>query len=121
MSFLEKHRNAVIRLADQESKYNDITSKGQCFHGKSDHEKSTGDKRKFFNCAIHQREGIKHGTSDCSEFKKITVYEKLEALKSINACFRCFDDHRRNECQVNESCINCGKDNHHVLMCREEK
>ena len=120
MSFLEKHRNAVIRLADQESKHNDKQSKGQSFHGKSKADKSSGDSRKFFKCAAHPRDGIKHGTSECSEFKKLTVYEKLEALKSINACFRCFGDHRRNKCQVNESCLNCGKDNHHVLMCREE-
>lgn len=123
MSFLERHRDTVIRLAERDNKYDD-KSTGQSFHGQSDIDDkrfSGSTKRKFFMCAVHCREGFKHATSECTDFKKLEYKKKLEALRNINACFRCFGDHMKYQCQNKTPCTNCGKNNHHLLLCKYDK
>ena len=124
MSFLERHRDTVIRLAERDS-FRDDKSTSQSFHGQSgvNDKKSTSNssKRKFFDCAVHCREGLKHTTSECSEFKKLEYKKKLEALRNINACFRCFGDHMRQQCQSKTACAKCGRNNHHYLLCNNDK
>ena len=73
---------------------------------------------KFYACAYHCKDGIKHKTQDCSAFKKLDLNEKLTALKKVRACFKCFGNHARNSCKSSASCSLCGKSNHHTLMCR---
>lgn len=123
MSFLERHRDTVIRLAERDNKYGD-KSTGQSFHGQSgmdDKRSSGGTKHKFFMCAVHCKEGLKHTTSECTEFKKLDYRKKLEALKNISACFRCFGDHMRYQCKNKTPCASCGKINHHILLCKGDK
>ena len=124
MSFLERHRDTVIRLAERDSNHDD-KSASQSFHGQSgvDDKKSSNNssKRKFFGCAVHCREGLKHTTSECSDFKKLEYKKKLEALRNINACFRFLGDHMRQQCQNKTTCVNCGRNNHHYILCRNDK
>lgn len=77
---------------------------------------------KYFPCAFtgHRKDSVKHCTDDCKEFGKLSVQDKYELIKQINACFVCFGDHRRQQCPNKRTCSTCGKDGHHQLLCKRE-
>ena len=127
MSFLERHRDTVMRLTEHDERCDDLGAR-QSFHGHTDTldtdthtDTGRSNKKKFFKCAVHCREGFKHSTHECAEFKKLEYKLKLEALKNVNACFRCFGDHMRYQCQNKLPCSSCGKTNHHHLLCKQEE
>ena len=57
------------------------------------------EKPKFYKCAVHRIDTCKHATSQCSEFKKLTLKEKSAAIRSAGACYRCFGAHMKNKCR----------------------
>ena len=44
---------------------------------------------------------------------------KYELFKQIDACFKCFGNHRRQDCPKKESCT-CGSNQHHQLLCERK-
>ena len=85
---------------------------------------STGSRgTKFYKCAYpeHRKDKINHTTSECKEFQKLPVSGKqgrYEVLKQVNACFKCFGNHKKQDCPKKDPCPTCGSQSHHVLLCR---
>ena len=127
MKFLEREREAVARLAEHQSrrrrvpdqpKVTEHRSKGSAFYG------SSQDVKKFYHCAFHRKDTIKHTTGNCKEFQKLSIVKKYEVLKQVRACFICFGDHMKQRCPNKKSCSLCGNEGHHPLLCQsttEEK
>ena len=74
MRFLEREREAVSRLAENQPKKkripdpprgSDHRSKSSTNHG------SSQNTRQFYQCAVHRKDSIKHSTSECKEFEKL--------------------------------------------------
>ena len=127
MKFLESEREAVSRLAEkQQSKSSTETAKGAGRgKGQTHHSNTTGtpkSKKQYFQCAYpaHRKDTVKHTSEECKEFQKLGVNGKegkLELLKQVSACFKCFGNHLRSKCPSNQLCSKCGSDKHHVLLC----
>jgi hypothetical protein len=129
MKFLCTERASVVRLADTQKKKGEQTS-----HKSSSFSTAVNDTKSNMNsatgkpamtahkgkpsCAVH-KDASKHKTSDCSEFKKLSLDEKYNVLRSVHACFKCFGYHRREQCKSKVFCDNCKKTNHLTLMCKQ--
>ena len=128
MKFLERERDAVARLAENQPrpKRTPWASK-ESDHGKSLTHHGTGtsqDRKQYYHCAFHRKDTIKHMTSDCKEFRKLPISGeggKYELLKQMNACFICFGHHRREKCPNEKTCSYCGSEGHHFLLCKSER
>ena len=44
--------------------------------------------------------------------------ERYEVLKQVNVCFKCFGNHKKQECPKKDPCPTCGSQLHHVLLCK---
>ena len=139
MMFLNNVRDTVRRLAEkqaplkrgeQKNEKKSNTNSTETKESKTEEQSGShngsghGEERKksdikFFDCAIHQKESIKHKTKDCDAFKKLSMDEKLSALKSVRACFRCFGNHHRKFCKAKDPCNVCGRLNHNSLLCKD--
>ena len=42
-------------------------------------------------------------------------------LKEVNACFKCFGNHRKHNCPKKDTCSSCGSNQHHTLLCIPQK
>jgi hypothetical protein len=118
MKFLEREREAVARLAESQP----LKKKFSKQHYQAS---ATGRSAKFYQCAYpaHRKDNINHTTSECKEFQKLPVsgkQGKYEVLKQINACFKCFGNHKRQECPKKGPCPACGSQLPHVLLCKEK-
>ncbi|CAB4007150.1 Hypothetical predicted protein [Paramuricea clavata] len=72
---------------------------------------------------IAEKDSISHTTSECKEFQKLPVSGKegkYELLKQIDACFKCFGNHRRLDCPKKVPCP-CGSGQHHQLLCESKR
>ena len=79
---------------------------------------------KYPKCAYpsHRKDTINHTTAECKEFHKLPISGKngkYELLKQIDTCFKCFGNHRRQDCPKKESCT-CGSSQHHQLLCERK-
>ena len=73
-------------------------------------------------CAVHKGGGAgNHTTEKCFTFSKMSGDEKINVLKEVNACFRCFLYHPRGRCRYREPCGVCRKQGHHTLLCMTNK
>ncbi len=99
MTFLEKERAVVARLAE-----NQVPKKrGDQWAGGSHHTERGNKPRVYHKCAFptHRKDTIKHTTEQCKEFQKLLVSGKdgkYELLKQVNACFICFGHHKKQDC-----------------------
>ncbi|XP_048579343.1 uncharacterized protein LOC125560937 [Nematostella vectensis] len=129
MKFLETEREAVARLAEKQH----LPPKRAKSIGRGRGQTHLGDgagtpksKKEFFQCAYpsHRKDTIKHKTQDCKEFQRLDIYGKggkLDVLKQVNACFKCFSDHLRSKCPSTRLCSKCQSGDHHVLLCKAQK
>ena len=127
MRFLEREREAVSRLAENQPKKkrtpdpprgSDHRSKSSTNHG------SSQNTRQFYQCAVHRKDSIKHSTSECKEFEKLPITGtggKYEVLKQVKACFICFGDHMKQRCPNKKPCSSCGSEGHHLLLGQSTK
>ena len=114
MDFLTEERNVVARLVDQDiEKKTDLSARTESYLA----EDSDGIS-KYRKCAVH-KDDARHSTVECREFQNLSRPDKLEALRSIGACFRCFGPHLRSQCKVRNPCSTCNGTGHHVLLCRD--
>ena len=128
MEFLDRERGAVARLAENQTKRKKNTEVPlkAVERGRSLTHHNTGTsqtKKQYFQCAYHKKENIKHKTSDCKEFQKLPIDGKggkYEHLRQVNACFICFGNHARKNCPNKQPCERCGKEDHHILLCKSE-
>ena len=116
MKFLEREREAVSRLAESQ-----LVKK--LFPRQQYHTSAGSQGTKFYKCAYpaHRKDKINHTTSECKEFQKLPVSGKqgrYEVLKQVNACFKCFGNHKKQDCPKKDPCPTCGSQSHHVLLCR---
>ena len=111
MKYLDGEREAVAQIAEvQPNRKRKITY----------HARQQGSKR-YYRCAYpsHRKDNINHTTEECKEFQKLPVSGKngkYELLKQINACFKCFGNHRRQDCPKKDGC-SYGSLKHHQLLC----
>ena len=116
MKFLEREREAVSRLAESQP----VKKR---FPRQQYHTSAGCQGTKFYKCAYpaHRKDKINHTTSECKEFQKLPVSGKqgrYEVLKQVNACFKCFGNHKKQDCPKKDPCTTCGSQSHHVLLCR---
>lgn len=71
-----------------------------------------------YQCVIHNDTKVGHVTANCPDFVKLERRVKFDVLKGARVCFRCFGNHSRHSCKVNDKCSLCGFTNHHVLLCK---
>ena len=118
MKFLNREREAIARLAESQP----VKKKFARQH----YQTSAGSRStKFYKCAYpaHRKDHINHTTSECKEFQKLPVSGKqgrYEVLKQVNACFKCFGNHKKQECPRKDPCPTCGSQLHHILLCKEK-
>ncbi|GBN01596.1 hypothetical protein AVEN_190148-1, partial [Araneus ventricosus] len=55
-----------------------------------------------------------HSLSTCSQFRRLSVWDRAEVVKRNNLCFRCFSPHKLNECRSVENCF-CLKPHHRMI------
>ena len=124
MRFLSEQRITVSRLAEQQSTTKKSTSHSSV--SRNPHSKSqsrsqpTPQPQSRPKCVMHKTPSCQHYTEDCAEFQKLTIEEKKATLRSVHACFRCFQYHRRDLCKAREPCIKCQSRRHHTLMCNPD-
>ena len=128
MKFLEREREAAARLAEYQQRRRrtlEVPKTGDRGKGLTHHGTGTGhDRRQLYQCAFHQRDTVKHKTSDCKEFQKLPISGeggKFELLKKVNACFVCFGNHPQQKCPNKKPCSLCESEKHHFLLCKSEK
>ena len=86
MTFLERERSVVARLAE-----NQQPKKRERWSGYSNHvEGGNKSQRGYYKCAFptHRKDTIKHTTEQCKEFNKLPISGKegkYELLKQVNA------------------------------------
>ena len=118
MTFLERERSVVARLAE-----NQQPKKRERWSGYSNHvEGGNKSQRGYCKCAFptHRKDTIKHTTEQCKEFNKLPISGKegkYELLKQVNACFKCFGNHKKQNCSKKVPCPSCGSNQHHPLLC----
>jgi len=117
MQFLFRERASVVRLAEQQPKKK-VHQSGS-FATSNDKSKPAANGQKGKPCCVVHKETSKHKTSECSEFKKLPLDDKYNALRNFHACFRCFGYHRRDQCKSKVYCDLCKKHGHLTLMCKQ--
>ena len=75
--------------------------------------------KKYYKCVFptHQKDNINHTTEECKEFQKLPISRKngkYQLLKEINACYKCFGNHLRQNCTSKVRC-NCDSTRHKML------
>jgi len=125
MKFLERERETVARLAENQVKRKrNLEVFKVADRGKGQTHLGTGtsqNKKKYYQCAYHKKDSIKRTTSECKEFQKLPTSGtggKYELLKRVNASFICFGDHPRKNCPNKQPCKSCGGEEHHPLLCK---
>lgn len=121
MKFLEREREAVAQLAEYQPRRKRMPEMGERSKGLTHHGMGAGQVKRYYHCAFHRKDTIKHTTSDCKEFQKLPINGeggKFELLKQMNACFICFGDHPQQKCPNKKPCSLCGGDKHHFLLCK---
>ena len=124
MKFMEREREAVAKLAENQPakkrlpRFERSRVKGQQYQSNA---ASQGGK--FYKCAFpaHRKDNTNHKTCECNEFRKLEVSGKqgrYELLKQVNACFKCFGNHKRQDCPKTDPCSSCGSKSHHQLLCK---
>ena len=78
---------------------------------------------KFNKCAYpaHRKDNINNTTNECKEFQKLPLSGKqgrYEVLKQVNAFFKCFGNHKKQDCPKNDPWPTCESQLHHVLLCK---
>ena len=66
-----------------------------------------------------ERGNLNHTTEECKKFQKLPISGKngkYQLLKEINACYKCFGNHLRQNCPSNVRC-NCDSTHHHKMLC----
>ena len=134
MSFLNQERSVFSRLAEQQStdannnrksyshaQSTSVGSSSKKGNSLSQSGESNTPRIKYYKCAVHKNEKGKHSTEQCRDFQALPHLKKLDALRGVGACFRCFRDHRRAACKENKPCLKCDLLNHHTLLCRKDK
>lgn len=116
MGFLQNERRTFSGLAGQQEFESTRRGRGVSSHATAD-DKSVW-KPRFYKCVVHKSES-KHTTADCNVFQNLEWQEKRETLMGVGACFICFGNHLRVECEVQNSCAECGVEDHHTLLCRK--
>jgi len=112
MKFLRIERSAVARLAENSKR----SASGQSHFAQD----STSEKKaRSFSCAVHKEGKVKHTTSECRDFLKLSLDDKYECLKKVRACFNCLGLHRRDRCTIKTSCKICSKQGHHYTLCKK--
>ena len=91
MEFLEDEREAVARMGEVQPR----RKKRNTFH--AENQGSNQGTKKYYKCVYHsnRKDVINHTTEECKEFHKLSVKEKYELLKQVNAHFHCFGNHGR--------------------------
>ena len=113
MQFLSTERSSVIRLAESGNKKS-FQSKVHTVISKD----STVAKPSKSNCAVHTGEKVTHNTTNCRDFKNMTLSKRYEVLRENHACFKCFGNHRKDHCKAKIICNICKKKGHNTLLCR---
>ncbi|GBM74711.1 hypothetical protein AVEN_274847-1 [Araneus ventricosus] len=67
---------------------------------------------KNVNCVLCKR--VSHYLSACSQFRRLSVWDRAEVVKRNNLCFRCFLPHKLNECRSVKNCF-CLKPHHRMI------
>ena len=118
MEFLIQERATLSRIAESQKR---TKEKGHCHTVNI--KQATGRVGNTVSCVIPSHKEGKHKTAFCREFKRLTIGERYSKVKDAHACFRCFGNHKGENCPSDKSCGKCGKQNHHTLLCRkpEEK
>ena len=114
LEFLRIERSASLRISENTSHARVRVNHADRVRPQStvgDEQQPRGDK-----CALPGHDG--HTTAECSEFKNLDVDARYEALKRVQACFRCFLYHRRRDCPSEGPCPACNRGMHHELLCR---
>ena len=113
MVFLAEERGIITRLVGSSptSKRNSSVSHQTNFDADLSLE--------YSECAVHGSGDVGHSTADCGVFQELSRSEKFEKLRSVKACFRCFGNHLRSNCQARDPCDICGKIGHHTLLCMD--
>ncbi|CAB3984060.1 Hypothetical predicted protein [Paramuricea clavata] len=123
MNFLDRERSVVARLAEnQHSKKrgnDNVRGYSKTYHVERG---AKHGQRTYYKCAFptHRKDTINHTTEQCKDFQKLSISGKngrYELLKQINACFKCFGNHRKLNCPKKLPCSSCGSDQHHSLLC----
>ena len=70
-------------------------------------------------CIIHKNKA-NHKTEDCFTFLKMTEKERFDRIKEEKHCYRCLEDHSRNECGSKHVCSVCKKLHHTLLHLKKE-
>ena len=117
MKFLDKERQAVTRLAEGQSRRKKVSDS---IKGKISVHHGHGESNKRYTCAVHRKDQVKHTTSECDEFKKLTIDKRYEALKQAKVCFICFGNHFKQKCPKYANPCTCGFKGHHPLLCKSE-
>lgn len=64
--------------------------------------------------------GGEHELFGCSNFLKLNVQDRFQAMKSTNVCFNCFKPgHSGKQCKHPRSCKNCNG-RHNTLLCKQQ-
>ena len=119
MKYLDGEGEAVARLAEVQAKRKNNE------HHRNERRRQQvlyATKRgstKYHKCAYpsYRKDTINHTTAECKECLKTSSRGKngkYELLKQIDACFKCFGNHRRQDCPKKESCT-CRSNQHHQL------
>lgn len=120
MQFLEAERTVALRLSERQPKSNNTPKPNQApreMHRRVQTHTTSASAPKRSSCLVHMAPGVKHGTENCNQFKKLQPKERKAILVRHKACFRCFGTHMRSECKVKEPCGRCGQGSHHELLC----
>ncbi|GBO22526.1 hypothetical protein AVEN_231462-1 [Araneus ventricosus] len=67
---------------------------------------------KNITCVLCKR--AYHYLSTCSQFRRLSVWDRAEVVKRNNLCFHCFSPHKLNECRSVENCF-CLKPHHRMI------
>ena len=117
MDFLDKEREVSFRKSERYSLKSDSNSRPKkttkSFHGET---KQCSDSEYY--CVLH-KSNTTHNTDSCYVFKSMSREKKFESLRKVKRCFRCFSDHLRSDCTVNDPCKSCSSTEHHVLLCNK--
>ena len=122
MIFLEEERDICIRenaedsFWSQESPKEKLVKKISAKTHSSDNQPSTTDNDS--PCLIHSMAKSKHSTTQCNQFKRMARKDRITLLIKHKACFKCAGSHMRQNCPDRSNCGTCGRDDHHILLCK---
>ena len=124
MEFLDGEREAVARIAEAQARQKNNEQRRNERRRRHGYHADKRSSSKYHKCAFpsHRKDAINHTTVECKEFQKLPIggkNGKYELLKQIDACFKCFGNHRRKDCPKKESCV-CGSKEHHQLLCERK-